>query len=166
MTTLQLWPLGDGVNASSVWNPDTAGNGGFQGGGSVATVMGATSAAVTTKDETGATINTNENLLLITSLGLADSLNAVTNGGKALAYNGVGITPASPLSAADKAKITGGQYTLWAYQHFMWKGALDANQLAFKNTLLANIGANIGSSGIPIADMQVARGDDGGLVGP
>ena len=81
-------------------------------------------------------------------------------------YNGVGISPANPLSAADQAKVTKGAYTLWGYEHLMYSGSLDPDQQTFFDDLTANIGANIGASGIPFANMTVSRSDDGGVVAP
>lgn len=167
VTTLQNWPVGDGVNASSVWNGDVAGNGGFQSGGTVSTALQATTASVQLKNAAGTNIGTPVAVNYISVLGSADSLTAVTGGAKALSYNGVGITPASPLSAADIAKVARGAYTMWGYEHLMYGGDLSAAQdQAFFDQITANIAANLGSAGIPIGTMAVSRGDDGGLVAP
>lgn len=166
MSALQLWPTGDGANASSVWNGDVAGNGGFSSGGTVATALGATSASVQLKNAAGTNIGSPVPLLVISAVGTSDALTAVNNGAKALSYNGVGITPANPLSAGDVAKITEGAYTLWGYEHLIYKGTLDGNEQAVYDQLTANIAGNLGAAGIDVNLMHVSRDDDGGNVGP
>lgn len=166
ITTLQRWPTGDGTNASSVWNGDIAGNGGFSSGGTLATAIGATSASVQRKQANGTNIGAPVPLFIVSATSLSDALTGVAAGGKALAYNGVGITPANPLSAADKAKVTEGAYTLWGYEHLMYAGSLSPDQQTFFDDFSANIPANIGASGVPFADMHASRSDDGGVVNP
>lgn len=167
VTTLQIWPLGDGNNRSLVWGPDIVGNGGFESSSSLRTVFGATSTAVQRKTSAGVNIGSPVDLLLISVFGISDATTAIANGAKALAYNGVGITPASPLSAADKAKITEGAYTFWSYQHLMYNSLNDTPEMqAVLAALTTNLAANIGTAGLDISLMHVIRNDDGGTVAP
>lgn len=166
ITELRNWPVGDGVNASSVWNGDVAGNGGFNSSGNTATALGATSLAVQRKNAAGANIGGPVQLLLVSSVGINDALTITTNGGKALSWNGVGITPANPLSAADINKITSGAYTHWSYEHLFSLSTLSTDEGTFKAALLGAIPANLGSAGIDAGLMNVSRSEDGGLVGP
>ena len=105
-TVLQRWPTGDGSNASSVWNGDVAGNGGFASGGTLATAIGATSTAVQRKNATGVNIGSPGPLFIVSATSNSDAITGIAAGGKALAYNGVSITPANPLSGPDTAKVT------------------------------------------------------------
>lgn len=166
ITELRAWPTGDGSNASYVWNGDIAGNGGFNSSGTTATAMGATSTAVQRKNAAGANIGSPVSLLLVSSVGINDALTIVTNGGKALSWNGVGITPTNPLSASDVAKITSGAYTHWSYEHLYSSTSLTTDEETFKAALLGALPANLGSAGIDAALMNVSRSEDGGLVGP
>lgn len=167
VTTLQYWPVNDGANASVIYNSDLAGNGGFNSGSTLRTVLGGTSTAVKTLDETGATINESEDLLILGYAGTSDAYTASTNGAVVAGYNGVTITPiSSGLSATDAAKVYNGQYTFWGYEHFFFSGSLTADQSTFNTKVLSTIPANLGNAGLAIANMNVARGSDGGLVGP
>ena len=167
-SALQLWPVGDGANASSVWNGDIVGNGGNSSGGTIATNLGGTTASVQLKNATGGSIGAPTAVNFLSILGFSDSNTAVnTNGAKALSWNGVGVTPASALGATDTAKITNGAYTMWGYEHLLYSGDLSATaDQAFFDQITGNIGANIGSAGLDISVMNVSRSDDGGLVGP
>jgi hypothetical protein len=166
VTTLRLWPIADGANASYVWNGDIAGNGGFNSSGNTATALGATTLAVQRQNAGGTNIGGPTSLLLVSSVGINDALTIVTNGGKALSWNGVSITPANPLSAADVQKITSGAYTHWSYEHLFSSTSLTTDEDTFKAALLGALPANLGSAGIDANLMQVSRSEDGGLVGP
>ena len=169
VTTLRLWPTGDGLNASTVWHADAAGNGGFDSGGGITSTMGGTSTSVQLQGATGNVFpGGNKSVLIISVLGSNDANTSVnTNGGKALSYNGVSITPGTSFSEADKNKVRTGAYTMWSYQHFMYSGDLTAgDDEAFYNAIIGNIDVNIGTAGFTVADMDLAsRGDDGGIVG-
>ncbi len=167
-SSLQNWPVGDGANASSVWNGDIAGNGGNSSGGTIATNLGGTTASVQLKNSAGGNLGAPVAVNFLSIIGYSDANTAVnTNLAKALSWNGVGVTPAAALSVADTAKLTKGAYTMWGYEHLLYSGDLSAaeNQ-AFFDQITANIGANIGSAGVDISVMNVSRSDDGGLVGP
>ena len=166
-SALQLWPTGDGTNASSVWNGDIAGNGGFNSGGTIATALAGTTLAVQLKSATGSNIGTPKAVNYLSVTSFADANTAVTNGAKALSWNGVGLTPASSLSPTDTSKVVNGAYTMWGYEHLFYSGDLSATEdQAFYDQFTGNIGANIGSAGVDISVMNVSRSDDGGLVGP
>ena len=167
ISTLQIWPTGDGNNKSLVWGPDAVGNGGFESSSSLRTVLGATSTSVQRLNSAGAPTGSPESLLLVSWVGISDATTAVTNGAKALSYNGVGITPASPLSAADIAKVTQGSYTVWSYQHLMYNATNDTPEMqAVLSELTTKVPLNLGTAGIDIALMAVSRGDDGDTVAP
>ena len=78
------------------------------------------------------------------------------------------ITPAEPLSATDKAKVTQGAYTFWSYQHLMYNNmnADMANVAVVHTELVARVPANIGTAGIDQGDMAVSRVDDSATVAP
>jgi hypothetical protein len=87
------------------------------------------------------------------------------------AFNGVkldGIAASgSTLTAADKAKVTNGAYTAWGYQQmYARNGAYTGNTKSVYDGIKASIPANIGTAGIPVADMAVGREEDGGVVAP
>jgi hypothetical protein len=167
ISTLQIWPTNDGTNKSLVWGPDAVGNGGFESGSSLRTAFGATTAAVQRLNSTGGTIGSPVSLLMFTVLGIGDATTAITNGAKALSYNGVGIAPASPLSAGDIAKITEGAYTMWGYQHLMYNSTNDTPEMqAVLAELTTQIPTNIGTAGIDVGLMNVSRIADGGTVAP
>jgi hypothetical protein len=172
ITQIQLWPTGDVVgatdNRSLQWNTDLPGNGGYFSGGALRDQMDDTSNSVTVKDDTGATIASNQNVIMITWLGNSDASTAITNGAVALTYNGVGITPnAGGLSAADKAKIQNGSYTAWSFERFYRLGdaKTTADERTFFSTVFNNIGANVGSAGLTMAELTgVDRATDGATV--
>ncbi len=167
ISTLQIWPLNDGNNRSLVWGPDAIGNGGFESSSSLRTAFGGTSTAVQRLNSAGNPVGAPENLLLLSVFGISDATTAIANGAKALSYNGVGITPASPLSAGDIAKITEGSYTFWGYQHLMYNSLNDTPEMqAVLAELTSALPTNIGTAGIDVSLMNVSRGDDGGTVAP
>jgi hypothetical protein len=170
ISTLQIWPTNDGNNKSLAWTGgvDVLGNGGFESSSSLRTVFGATSTAVQRKNSAGANLGSPVNLLLLAVFGISDATTAQANGAKALSYNGVSITPAEPLSATDKAKVTEGAYTFWSYQHLMYNNMnADVADVAVVHAqLVADVPANIGTAGIDQADMAVSRADDSSTVAP
>jgi hypothetical protein len=167
ISTIRLWPANDGNNASTVWGNNVDGNGGYSSGGLVAGVLGKTSASASVLDAGGNPVFSAGQVYLVSWLGMSDAINAISNGAVGLGYDGVKITPANPLSNADRAKVTQGQYTAWGYEHLFFSGVLSADAQAFYNTLVAGMNAtNLGASGIPLSEMSVGRTDDGGTVAP
>ena len=160
-------------NASTLWGNTAVGNGGYSSSSALRTVMGYTSSNVTVYDGTSQTaLIQNANIILLTWLSSADSLNAATAGGKILSYNGVSVTPiaaagsylASGFSEADFKKIASGTYSAWSYQHLYYHGSLSANE----NTWYTNMkstwlpaGLQTTSNGVRLEDLTVGRPDDG-----
>lgn len=161
-------PGSSASNKSTIWGQDVDGNGGYNSGSTLRGDLSKTSASCTVLDTDGSTLYSAGQIHLISWLSTADAALAVSGGGKALAYNGVGVTPSvSGLSAADKAKVTEGAYTAWGYERFYRRGALTSgDKVTVYTGIMNNIGANLGGSGIPISDMHVSRASDGGVVGP
>ena len=160
-------------NASTLWGNTNVGNGGYSSSSALRSVMGYTSSNVTVYDGTTQDpLIENANILLLTWLSSADSLNAATAGGKILSYNGVSVTPiaaagsylSSGFSEADFKKIATGAYSAWSYQHLYYHGSLSANE----NTWYTNMkttwipaGLQTTSNGVRIGDVTVSRPDDG-----
>jgi hypothetical protein len=114
----------------------------------------------------------NQDILLLTWLSTADSLNAATNGAKILAYNGVKVTPiaaagsylGSGFNEADFKKIATGAYSAWSYQHLYYHGSLSANEQTWYDDMKAEYlpsGLQITSNGVLLGDVTVSRPDDG-----
>ncbi|TSA30648.1 MAG: hypothetical protein D4R65_12840 [Verrucomicrobiaceae bacterium] len=166
ISTLQLWPTGDGTNASFIYNTDTAGNGGYSSGGTVATALGGTTTSVQLKNAAGTNIGSPQDVVLVSYLGTNDSTTAVTNGAVALAYNGVTLGVNSG-GITTPALIQNGQYTLWGYEHLFWVTGSDVDDLlTLKDAIIAGIPGSLGNAGLAISSMNVSRSDDGGLVAP
>ena len=129
------------------------GDGGYSAGSDLRTALGATTAAVSV--DGGAS----ENALLIGHAGISDTATIVTNGGKALSFNGVAYS-------ADAVRR--GAYTYWSYQNILSASGLSTGETVLKADLIANIPANIGSAGITTTSMVASRPDglDGGAIIP
>jgi hypothetical protein len=160
-------------DASTLWGNTAVGNGGYSSSSALRTLMGLTSANVTIYDgENQAPIAENQDLLLLTWLSTADSLNAANAGAKILAYNGVKVTPiaaagsyqGSGFNEADFKKIATGAYSAWSYQHLYYHGSLSANEQiwydSMKNTYLPS-GLQTTANGVRLGDVTVSRPDDG-----
>ena len=182
LTTIQLVPA-TGVNspaltgqstasASTVWGQDVDGNGGYNSGSVLRTDMAKTGASVTVLDETGAdAFGTPQNVSLVTWLSLSDAVNARSNGAIFCAYNGVRLddiaTSGTVMSAADKAKVTNGEYAAWGYERMYRRNDITSGDvLTVYNDIKAAIPTNLGSAGIALTDMNVSRPADGGTVAP
>jgi hypothetical protein len=171
MTSIQIWPIGDVAgavdNRSLQWNDDEPGNGGYFSGSVLRDLMDDTSNSVQLLNADGSPLLGNQNVIMTTWLSITDAATAIANGAVALSYNGVGITPANPLSAADKAKIQNGSYTAWTFERFyrLSDAKTTADERTFFNAVFGNIGANIGSAGLSMAEMAgVDRSTDGATV--
>lgn len=160
------------ANASTVWGQDFDGNGGYSSGSTLRTDMGKTGASVTVFDAAGAdAFGGPVRADLVTWLSLNDAVTARGNGAIFCGYNGVkldGIAASgSTMSAADKAKVTGGLYTAWSFQQMYRRGDITTGDaVTVYNGIKNNIGSNLATAGIPIADMSVTRSNDGGTVAP
>lgn len=179
ITSIQLWPLNDNTpgndNRSLQWvlgdpligqDPanEVPGNGGYFSGSVLRGLMDDTSNNVTVLDSEGGVIASNQNVILVTPISIADAATAITGGARALNYNGYGITPGT-LSETDKQKIQNGQYTLWSFQQIVHSDDADANEINIYNKIITNIPANIGNSGLTMTEMAgVTRDNDGAVV--
>ena len=171
ITTLKKTAEGDAF-ASTVWEQDSDGNGGYTSGSTLRTEMGKTAANVTVYDADGITaLQEGGKADLVTFLTISDASSARGSGALFCGYNGVkldGIAASgSSLTAADKAKVTNGAYTAWSYQQFYARpAAYTGTTKTIYDSLKAAIGANIGSAGIPTSEMVAGREVDGGTVAP
>jgi hypothetical protein len=179
ITALQKVPaggVGGGINdptsASTVWAQDVDGNGGYFSGSVLRGHMGKTASNVNVYDVDGTSpLQEGGKADLVTWITISDAATARTAGAVFCAFNGVkldGIAASgSTLTAADKAKVTNGAYTAWGYQQmYARNGAYTGNTKSVYDGIKASIPANIGTAGIPVADMAVGREEDGGVVAP
>jgi len=171
ITVLRLWPtLAQGATAnevSSVWtNVDTAGNGGFNSGGTVATALGATSSGVSLRGPTNNIISASANVLLVSVVGLSDTRTARAAGAKILAWNGVLPNPnvSGNLDATTVGQISDGSYTCWSYEQLVAKNGLTADEITFQTALLGSLDSSLGSAGIPLSSVVAFRNGDGTYV--
>lgn len=173
INSLRLWPAGDGTNASTIWDNDVDGNGGWFSGGSLTTTMGGTSASVTVFEADGAEVSFPAAAVCVLGYqSTSDAATSITNGGRALSYNGFPVTyNGSALSATTRAAITNGQYTMWGYEQLYSKTAIDTAATTgvsvIYNAIKTGCNAlNLANSGIPLSEMTVSRTTDGGTVAP
>ena len=171
--------VNDATNASTVWTQDINGNGGYFSGSVIRGHMGKTAANVTVYDADGEVLQEGGKADLVTWITLADANTARVAGAVVCGFNGVkldnfaagtfasGNSTFNALTAADKAKVTHGAYTAWGYQQmYARNGAYVTNTKLVYDGIKAAIPANIGTAGIPFADMAVTRPSDGGVVAP
>lgn len=160
ISTVQIWPEGDGVGSL------VAGNGGYASGSGIRDALRQTSASVQRLDEFGDPIGSPVALNVIGYLGVndansANAFNATTNplgDAQFLTYEGV------PYTAAN---VQQGYYTLWGYLHIYY-GNLTTDQNTVRtniNTQLAN-STVLGTNGIVFSTMNCSRTVDGGIVSP
>ncbi len=128
------WPV-------SVVNGTTfaQGNGGYSSGGTLATTMSKTTAAL--------------NGYYVSYMGLSDATNAITGGAVELKYNGVSYS---------LSNIQEGLYTFWGYEHLMYRSTLAAAKKTVATRLATQI-INVDSP-ILLSTMKVVRLADGGAV--
>ena len=160
-------------SASTVWSQNIDGNGGYNSGSTLRTDMGKTATSgVTVFDATGAdAFGTTVRADLVTFLSLNDAVSARSNGAVICAFNGVkldGIAAAgTTMTAADKAKVTEGQYTAWGFENMYRRNDITSGDtVTVYNGIKTAIGSNLAAAGIPLADMHVGRPSDGGTVAP
>jgi hypothetical protein len=107
---------------------------------------------------------------LATWLSLNDAVTARNAGAILCGYNGVkldGIAASGDtMTAGDLAKVTEGSYTAWSYQQMYRRPSLGTDFVTVYDGIKGAIGTNLGSAGIAIADMNVGREVDGGVVAP
>lgn len=131
------------------------GNGGYTSGGTIATWMRLPSSG---------------NFNIVSWVGTPDAVTAYNsgNGGRVIAYNGEileGVATGA-FSAADKNKIALGKYSAWSFENLFYVGSLTGARKAVYDRLVANLPANLGSAGVSLAEMQVTRSSDGGVIAP
>jgi len=156
VTQAQVWTIGDGVGSTSI------GNGGYSSGGNIRDLMSMSSLSVTTKDATGATLDTGIPVHLVSCIGVGDAATAVGNGAVRMAYEGV------TYDGSNAGLIYNGAYTMWGYLHFYHASGLDADETQFKSNLTTQLDNTVilGTSGLRISQMAVSRQTDGAVVGP
>ncbi len=159
-------------DASTLWGNTAVGNGGYNSGSSLLTLMAYTSSNVTIYNGQSQTGQPNRDVVLLTWLSSADSRDAAVGGAKILAYNGVSVTPIPAVGSyqgtgfneADFKKIATGAYSAWSYQHLYYWGSLDNEQLAWYNQMKTNWippALQSTSNGVRLNDLSVSRPDDG-----
>lgn len=163
VTELRVWPTATAVPLNG--GDALPGNGGYTGGGGVATALSNTSSSgITLRNAAGTSIGTNASAILVTCIGLADAATIVASAvpGKRLAYEGVSFS----TILTDGDKVRNGLYTMWGYEHLFSKPGLSVDEAAARDALVNAIPANLGTAGIDTSTMNVFRGEDGGVVGP
>lgn len=163
VTELRVWPTAAVVPSNG--GDTLPGNGGYTSGGTVATALSNSSnSGITLKNAAGTSIGTNQSAILVSCIGLSDSATIVAAAvpGKRLSYEGVSFS----TIATDGDKVRNGSYTMWGYQHLYAKSGLSADETTAKDALVTAIPSNLGTAGIALTSMIVARGEDGGLVAP
>jgi hypothetical protein len=161
-------------DASTLWGNSAVGNGGYSSSSALRTLMGYTSSNVTIYDGvSNDPVLENKDIVLVTWLSTADSLNAANTGAKILGYNGVKVTPmaaagsyqSSGFNEADFKKIATGAYSAWSFQHLYYHGSLNANEQTWYNAMKATYlpsGLQITANGVRLNDVSVDRpGGDG-----
>lgn len=173
-----LSPDGTG-NASTLWGNNVLGNGGYRSSSALREIMARTSTSVDVYDGVNQEpLVEDANILLLTWLSTADSLNAATNGAKILGFNGVTVTPlassnvnnynGSGFNQADFEKITSGAYSAWSYQHLYHHGSLSANEATWRQRMTdvwLVPGLQQTANGVALTDMAAERPDDGFPIG-
>ena len=127
---------------------------------------------MTVLDELGAdAFGSPQVVTLVTWLSLSDAATARAGGAKILGYNGVILSDyatSGTVSAADKAKITGGVYTAWGFENMYRRNDVTSGDIkTVYDTIKSNLASSLtGTAGIPLTDMKVTRSVDGGTISP
>ena len=82
-----------------------------------------------------------------------DAANAVAAGARMLSYNGVPYSPAA---------VSEGQYSLWAYEHLLYKNGLGVIKTSVLDTLATRL--HDFDATLLISSLQVSRPVDGGII--
>jgi hypothetical protein len=132
------------------------GNGGYQGGGTIATWMRLPSSG---------------DFNIVSWLGTSDAINAYNSGtgGRVLSYNGEKLegVAAGSFSEADRNKIRLGKYSAWNFENLFTKGTLTGNPKIVYDKLVSTIPSNLGSSGVANdSSFKVTRTTDGSVIAP
>jgi len=172
ISDLELWPTLDGANMSNIYSSDTAGNGGYSSGGTMATLLSGNSTSLNIRSAgnngtVGSIITNgaNKSVFVVGYLGTNDSYTAAAAGAIPLSYNGVSLTVGSG-GITNPEVIQKGAYTLWANEQLYWRSGTNTGDLGtVKDAILAGIPTNLGNAGLDVTTMSVSRTSDGGLVG-
>jgi hypothetical protein len=181
ITALRYWPVEASNNGVNVWDATqqsgnaTAGNGGYDSGGTTANVMckpfASGNISIEAADATVDGTIADSSVALMTVLSSQEIPDIRTGGGKPLAYNGVLLSPTSwqadgtgGLQPADQDKIINGQYTFWSNVRLMRTTGRSATETALINALITQLPLNIKGNGVKSADMKVSRTTDGGII--
>jgi len=156
------------ANASTIWNTNQVGNGGYSSSSSLRNDMGRKSDTTMVYSATGTIQQSNAGISMVTFMSAGDAGPAKIAGAKVLAYNGVllnGLANAGAMDTADEDKVENGAYTAWSYQQMYRAADITTGDKvtvydAIKNNLV------LGTTGIPTANMNVGRQVDGGVVLP
>ena len=171
------------ADASTVWQNNILGNGGYFSGGSLVTILGYTSSSTEVleydeemNDGTVNILRAAGPIALVSFLSVSDAVTARNNGARFLSYNGVRLdgvaaTGVSALTQDDKDKIRTGAYTAWSYQNLYSRTAFasNSNEGVLKTALIGALPAAITSEavGLTMTEMNLAsRAVDGGPVKP
>lgn len=175
------------TNLSSVWSQDADGNGGYASGstlrGDLAKTTANTSVRVWSDADFDDVVAFSElvqqaapaPLFLVTWLSISDAAtargdaNLGAHNAAILGYDGVRLeslaaTGNATLTAADKAKVQNGTYTAWGNEQLLYLSGNGTLTTAF-NAISGNIATTL-TEGVPLTQMNVSRGADGGIVTP
>jgi hypothetical protein len=176
VTNLTYWPAGLGAEASTIWENDIDGNGGYASGGNLVTALKATtpSGTVSVSDSDGSIVipAATRSISMIGYQSTSDAASSISGGARTLSYNGFPVTyTGSALSATTRAALVNGQYTMWGYEQLYSKTAIDTAATSGVSVLYTTIktgcnASNLSNSGIPLSEMLVSRTQDGGTVAP
>jgi len=174
------------TNRSTLWGQNVDGNGGYVSGNDLRADFAKTTANTTVFQLVDANSDGNrtfteieelfsaEKLFLLSWLSTADAAGARGNAALGVAnavilgYEGsrledLASTGNATLTAADRAKVTSGQYSAWSNQQLLYVSGNTSLTTAF-NIISAAVPATIGSAGIPTTQMNAARVIDGGVI--
>ena len=127
------------------------GQGGYSGGGSVATALNTPGSQYVTN----ATIGVSGGCWMIGYLGVNDAA-GVNGGSNNLAYNGVAYSTNS---------VAEGQYSFWSYEHLMYRTSLAGDQKTVADQIATQLkNTDAVQSGILLPSMKVTRQVEGGVI--
>jgi len=177
--------------ASTVWNQDIDGNGGYSSGGDIRTDLGKTTASTgvwefadtdlsdTYEATEDAQVVAPAKVYLLSWLTYSDARTARgagvnPTGAAILSYNGAilptlsSTTLAAPstMNAADKAIVASGRYTAWSYQQLYHLNTPDTTAVFTELSTRLNVPAVVGAAGLALSEMQSSRVSDGTVVQP
>ena len=174
------------TNRSTLWSQNIDGNGGYVSGNDLRADFAKTTANTTVFQLVDANSDGNrtfteieelfpaEKLFLLSWLSTADAAGARGNAALGVAnavilgYEGsrledLASTGNATLTAADRAKVTSGQYSAWSNQQLLYVQGNGTLTTAF-SIISAAVPATIGAAGIPSTQMNAGRGIDGGII--